>query len=793
MFTFLSRFRRQTAVLTALALVASVLVAVPVSAADDPEADLEATFSACVGDAMGDAGFADVPDNHANAGDIDCIAYYGITRGTGDGTYSPLMSVTREQMALFLIRLADRVGIEMVSDPDDAGFTDIGDLSDESQTAINQLADLDITKGNNASGTTYGPADNVTRGQMALFIDRLMDQMTPYGGADSTDAHTPSDVDDLDSDDIGSPFTDLDRVTKETYDAITSLWELGVASGISDTGYAPAASIRRDHMAAFMTGVMGHSNLRPAGLSIQASVPSSFGENTGSVVVSVRDDDFAAVPDQTVEIFGSDAGAFDEDGACKSATGACTWNDGNDERLTDESGNIVSDGGAARGKTHVYYAWIGSEDEEEFDVDDTDHVSVSVVSMNEELAMKVTTSISEHADGFTADLDKGGSVTVTVQLVDTAIESGDNAGAAAEGAKDVARAGIKISVGVTRSTDPDSDGDTTPNTVRYNNTAVTTLTTDEDGKATFVVDAPDDDDDDDDVQIGDTLPDESIAEADDVTNLENRDDTIMFTYKAVDGRSGSASPASITIHWKEDNAVTTSAKSSAPSYVLPDKDGDLAITASLTLYDQYGNGIREGGVGQQVAISIGGNDANVDVNRNGVATRRRVIEKTDTVLNNAGTPIPVTFNERPQVLNSEGTLVDQESVTAVADDDDGEDQSVQVVTRADDDDVGVVEVNSIDTDNAEVLARRDPANTTTVTAGNSDRVYSYDSDDTFVNGVPNGETEGELLTMEKFEDMLDNFDADTASSQRAQVDVVVYNPDGTSIFRVTQASGVPSS
>ena len=171
MFTFLSRFRRQTAVLTALALVASVLVAVPVSAAD-PKADYTATFDACAG--VGSSDFTDVPAVHENAGDIDCIAYYGITQGTSPTTYSPLASVTREHMALFLTRLAGLVGIDMVSDPDDAGFTDIGDLSDESQTAINQLADLDITQG--TSATTFSPGDSVRRDQMALFIARLMDK-----------------------------------------------------------------------------------------------------------------------------------------------------------------------------------------------------------------------------------------------------------------------------------------------------------------------------------------------------------------------------------------------------------------------------------------------------------------------------------------------------------------------------------------------------------------------------------------------------------------------------------------
>ena len=38
---------------------------------------------------------------------INCIAYYGITQGTGDGsTYSPEQDVTRAQMAVFIARAA---------------------------------------------------------------------------------------------------------------------------------------------------------------------------------------------------------------------------------------------------------------------------------------------------------------------------------------------------------------------------------------------------------------------------------------------------------------------------------------------------------------------------------------------------------------------------------------------------------------------------------------------------------------------------------------------------------------
>ena len=768
------KYRRHIAVLAALAMVASVLVAAPAVAADDPEPSLEATFSACV--SVPESDFEDVPAGNANAGDIDCIAYYGITKGTSATTYSPRMAVTREHMALFLTRLAGLLDIEVTSTPDNPGFTDTGDLSANSQTAIAQLADLGITKG--TSDTTYSPGDSVTRGQMALFISKLMDQMTPYGGDKSTDAHTPSDVADLDSDNVGSPFTDLGSATKSAYDAITALYELGVASGISDTAYAPSALITRAAMAEFMTGVMAHSNLRPAGVSIQTDTSSSFGANKGNIVVSVRDDSFAPVADQVVDIF---AGDFDEDGACDPA---CVWNDGNAEELTDESGNIVADGGAEEGDDATYYAWIGSEYDEEFDKDDTDHVSVTVVSKNAEEGMKVSTSINKNAartaadadDGasITADLDKGGSVTVTIQLVDGP-ETADNAGGTGD---PVARSGIEITVGVTRSTDPDSNG-TDQTDVVYNSTDVATLTTDADGKATYVVDAPEDDDDEDDVQLRAADPDADppITAIPAVSELENREDLLTFTYKdGGAGLNGASAEVQITISWEEDNPVTTSASSSAPDYVVPDKDGDVAITASVTLYDQYGNGIREAGTGQQVEIQIGAAAVspatdNVNVNRNGTATRRKVIDDDD---NAPGTAIEIIIDEEPDTNDDVGDIE-----TA----DEADHPMVQVVTNANDDDVGDAVVNSIDTDDGEFLAND------TVTATTSNLLFSYDADDTFVNSVPNGETEGELLTMEKFEEMLgDGLDLSVTDSQRATVDVVVYDTDGSSIFRVTLAA-----
>ena len=158
--------------------------------------------------------------------------------------------------------------------------------------------------------------------------------------------NTPSDVT---GDDIGTPFTDLGATTKEAYDAITALWELGVASGISATSYAPDASITRAAMAEFMAGVLDHSNARPAGISIQAETSSGFDGFDSDVVVSYRTDSFAPMVDLSVKTFftGNDGtadgvGALQEDGTCADATDGsnpCDWSD--DETLTDDDGNIL--------------------------------------------------------------------------------------------------------------------------------------------------------------------------------------------------------------------------------------------------------------------------------------------------------------------------------------------------------------------------------------------------------------------------------------------------------------------
>ncbi|MDH3396724.1 MAG: S8 family serine peptidase [Acidimicrobiia bacterium] len=102
---------------------------------------------------------------------INRLGTLGITKGTTQTTFDPNGIVSRWQMALFLTRVAFLVEIPLSSSAANH-FLDIGGYSPETRTAINQLADAGIAKG--TSQTTFDPAADVLRWQMALFLTRSL-------------------------------------------------------------------------------------------------------------------------------------------------------------------------------------------------------------------------------------------------------------------------------------------------------------------------------------------------------------------------------------------------------------------------------------------------------------------------------------------------------------------------------------------------------------------------------------------------------------------------------------------
>ncbi|HNA89665.1 MAG TPA: S-layer homology domain-containing protein [Anaerolineales bacterium] len=112
--------------------------------------------------------FADVPADAFAADWIEQLAAEGVTSGCGDGNYCPDASITRAQMAIFLLRgehgaaytPADAVGTVYLDVPADAFAA----------AWIEQLAREGVTGG--CGGGNYCPDAAVTRAEMAVFIVR---------------------------------------------------------------------------------------------------------------------------------------------------------------------------------------------------------------------------------------------------------------------------------------------------------------------------------------------------------------------------------------------------------------------------------------------------------------------------------------------------------------------------------------------------------------------------------------------------------------------------------------------
>jgi hypothetical protein len=107
--------------------------------------------------------FAD-DEQSPHEADINRLAASGITGGCADGEFCPKRAVTREQMASFLSR-----ALGFPVSPTDF-FTDDDDSAHEGD--INRLAESRVTGG--CAASRYCPSVNVNREQMAAFLHRAL-------------------------------------------------------------------------------------------------------------------------------------------------------------------------------------------------------------------------------------------------------------------------------------------------------------------------------------------------------------------------------------------------------------------------------------------------------------------------------------------------------------------------------------------------------------------------------------------------------------------------------------------
>jgi hypothetical protein len=175
--------------------------------------------------------FGDVPTSHVFFHWIETVYRVGVSAGCGNGNYCPDASVTRAEMAVFLLK--SKFGASHVPPP--ATGTVFADVAqgDFAAAWIEELASLGITAG--CTPTTYCPGAPVTREQMAVFLLK-----SKYGAG-----HVPPSA--------TSVFGDVP--TADPFEPwIMELFNLGVTGGCNASPllYCPVSPNTRGQMAVFL-------------------------------------------------------------------------------------------------------------------------------------------------------------------------------------------------------------------------------------------------------------------------------------------------------------------------------------------------------------------------------------------------------------------------------------------------------------------------------------------------------------------------------------------------------------
>jgi hypothetical protein len=183
------------------------------------------------------ATFPDVPTSNPFFHFVETIFQLGITGGCSGGNYCPGNPVTREQMAVFLLKA--KYGAAHVPPACQGTFGDVP-CSSPFAPWIEELASLGITGG--CGNGNYCPGNTVTRQQMAPFLLKTL-----YGSSFVPDTCT-------------GIFTDVPCAPGVGFDDfIEELYGLGITGGCASSPlrYCPTNPNTRAQMAVFLVKTFG--------------------------------------------------------------------------------------------------------------------------------------------------------------------------------------------------------------------------------------------------------------------------------------------------------------------------------------------------------------------------------------------------------------------------------------------------------------------------------------------------------------------------------------------------------
>ena len=132
--------------------------------------------------------FSDTSDEN-----VEKAASIGVVNGVGDGNFAPNDSLTREQAATMLARLADAIDRPIAKTT--ATFADGGQISPWAGESVGQIQSAGIMQG--VGNNLFAPRDPYTREQSIMTILRMYNYVHTPGGASTQpdpDQSQPSDA-----------------------------------------------------------------------------------------------------------------------------------------------------------------------------------------------------------------------------------------------------------------------------------------------------------------------------------------------------------------------------------------------------------------------------------------------------------------------------------------------------------------------------------------------------------------------------------------------------------------------
>ena len=336
-----------------MALALTAVCMVPSAVAQAP-----AGSSACW-DEIGPAPFTDTADLSAESrAAIDCVAHYGITKGTSATTYSPDALVTRLQTARFLARTVAALELAL-PEGSSVSFDDLGSVDAAGREAVAQLDDLGIVKGKTAR--RFAPSERVQRAQVAQFLLRLLKL---------TDTTLP--------DAAGDAFDDLGNVSAAAREAISVTAALGIVRAQEPGRFDPRAPVTREDMALLLARTLEVAGARPVRLELSLSSAVVMVGGAAEATVRATKPDGAPYAGLLIDVFAAYGVSFGgacnlDDGAHVNGGDAGTSQDcridGGDPR-TDMTGEArVGLAHSPRPVVLWVYAWVGAQGQE-FDNDE---------------------------------------------------------------------------------------------------------------------------------------------------------------------------------------------------------------------------------------------------------------------------------------------------------------------------------------------------------------------------------------------------------------------------------------